>query len=121
MLNAKEKFDILTENDEYLFDEDKDTKNEIFDIKKLLNHIHRKELEKYINDELKEDSPFVFTALEYATDLFAIRELLKYNNQTIIFKTLEVLKNLGNLDENTKTVALLKVTDNNIKSIIRAL
>lgn len=121
LLNAKDKFDILTENDEYLFDEDKDTKNEIFDIKKLLNHIHRKELEKYINDELKEDSPFVFTALEYATDLFAIRELLKSNNQTIILKTVEVLKNLGNLDENTKTVALLKVTDNNIKSIIRAL
>lgn len=121
LLNAKDKFDILTENDEYLFDEDKDTKNEVQDIKKLLNHVNRKELEKYINEELKEDSPFVYTALEFADDLYAIRELLKSNNQTIILKTVEVLKNLGNLDESTKTVALLKVTDNNIKSIIRAL
>lgn len=121
LLNAKDKFDILTENDEYLFDEDKNTKNEVLDIKKLLNHINRKELEKFVNDELNEESPFVFTALEFATDLYAIRELLKSNNQTIILKTVEVLKNLGNLDESTKTVALLKVTDNNIKSIIRAL
>ena len=35
ILNAQEKFEVLTENDEYLFDEDKNTKNEINDIKKL--------------------------------------------------------------------------------------
>ena len=121
LLNAIEKFDILTENDEYLFDEDKDTKNEVMDIKKLLHSANKKDLEKHINEELNENSPFVYTALEFATDLHAIRELLKSNNQTIILKTVEVLKNLGNLDENTKTVALLKVTDTNIKSIIRAL
>lgn len=121
ILNAIEKFDILTENDEYLFDEDKDTKNEVMDIKKLLKSVNKKELEKHINEELNENSPFVYTALEFATDIAAIRELLKSNNQTVILKTIEVLKNLGNLDENTKTVALLKVSDNNIKSIIRAL
>ncbi len=121
ILNAIEKFDILTENDEYLFDEDKDTKNEVMDIKKLLKSVNKKELEKHINEELNESSPFVYTALEFATDIAAIRELLKSNNQTVILKTIEVLKNLGNLDESTKTVALLKVSDNNIKSIIRAL
>ena len=121
LLNAKEKFNTLTENDEYLFDEDKDTQNEVYDIKKLLSTANKKNLEKFVNEELREDSPFVYTALEFATDLFAIRELLKSNNQTVILKTTEVLKNLGNLDENTKTVALLKVTDTNIKSIIRAM
>lgn len=119
LLNAKEKFEILTENDEYLFDEDKDTKNEIMDIKKLLKST--KDLEKYINYELKENSQFVFTALDFATDVIAIRELLKSDNQTLILKTAEVLKKLGNLDETAKTVALLKVTDLNIKAIIRAL
>ena len=118
-MNAREKFDILTENDEYLFDEDKDTKNEVHDIKKLLNSAH--DLEKFINDELNENSPFVFTALDFATDLLKIRELLKSDNQTLILKTAEVLKKLGNLDETAKTIALLKVTDINIKSIIRAL
>lgn len=119
LLNAKEKFDMLTENDEYLFDEDKNTKNEVHDIKKLLNNAS--DLKKYINDELNEHSPFVFTALDFATDLLKIRELLKSDNQTLILKTAEVLKKLGNLDETAKTVALLKVTDINIKSIIRAL
>ena len=36
-------------------------------------------------------------------------------------KTAEVLKNLGSFDETARTVALLKVTDVNIKAIIRAL
>ena len=121
LLNARDKFDTLTENDEYLYDEDKNTKNEIFDIKKLLNSAKKKDLEKYINDELREDSPFVFTALDFAKDELAIRELLKSNNQTLILKTAEVLKSLGNFDETARTVALLKVTDINIKAIIRAL
>lgn len=121
LFNARDKFDTLTENDEYLYDEGKNTKNEIFDIKKLLNSAKKKDLEKYINDELREDSPFVFTALDFATDELAIRELLKSNNQTLILKTAEVLKSLGNFDETARTVALLKVTDINIKAIIRAL
>ena len=121
ILNAQEKFEILTENDEYLFDEDKDTKNEIQDIKKLLKSVNKKNLEKHINEELREDSPFVFTALDFAEDVVAIRELLKSDNQTLILKTAEVLKKLGNFDETARTVALLKVTDINIKAIIRAL
>ncbi len=121
ILNAQEKFDILTENDEYLFEENKETKNEFQDIKRLLKSINKKSLEKYINDELKEDSPLVFTALDFATDVVAVRELLKSNNQTLILKTAEILKHLGSFDETAKTVALLKVTDINIKAIIRAL
>lgn len=121
LLNAQEKFAILTENDEYLFDEDKNTKNEINDIKKLLSGINVKNLKPMILLELNESSPFVYTALDFTDDVFAIRELLKCNNQTIILKTAEVLKKLNNLDEPTKTVALLKVSDENIKSIIRAL
>lgn len=121
ILNAKEKFDTLTENDEYLFDEEKDTKNEVQDIKKLLKSVNKKDLDKYVNNELNEDSPFVFTALDFADDVLAVKELLKSGNQTLILKTAEVLKKLGALDETAKTVALLKVTDINIKSIIRAL
>lgn len=121
LLNAAEKFDTLTENDEYIFDEDKNTKNEINDIKKLLGSINKKHLKPLVLQELNENSPFVYTALEFADDVLAIRELLKCNNQTIILKTAEILKKLDNLDESTKTVALLKVTDDNIKSIIRSL
>ena len=121
LLNANEKFETLTENDEYLFDEDKDTKKEILDIKKLLTNVHKKELLAFVNQELREDSPFVYTALEFAQDMFAVRELLKCNNQTIIVKTAEVLKSNNELDDTSRQVALLKITDDNIKSIIRAL
>ena len=121
LLNAREKFETLTENDEYLFDEDKDTRNEIQDIKKLLLNTDKKELLSKVSAELREDSPFVYTALDFAQDLMTIRELLKCSNQTIILKTAEILKSLNNLDDTAKTVALLKITDENIKSIIRAL
>lgn len=119
LLNAQEKFETLTENDEYLFDEDKNTKNEIFDIKNLIQN--SKNLHKYINDELNENSAFVFTALDFAEDTIKIRELLNSNNQTIVLKSVEVLKKLGALDENIKTVALEKISDDNIRSIIMAL
>ena len=121
LLNANEKFETLTENDEYLYDEDKNTKKEILDIKKLLNSIHKKELLSFVNNELREDSPFVYTALDFADDMFAVRELLKCNNQTIIVKTAEILKAHNELDDTSRQVALLKITDENIKSIIRAL
>lgn len=119
LLNAQEKFEILTENDEYLFDEDKNTKNEIFDIKNLIQNSEN--LRKYINDELNENSAFVFTALDFAEDTTKIRELLNSNNQTIVLKSVEILKKLGALDENVKTVALEKISDDNIRSIIMAL
>ncbi len=121
LLNANEKFDTLTENDEYLYDEDKDTKKEIIDIDKLLSHINKKELLSFVNQELNENSPFVFTALDFAQDMYAVRELLKCNNQTIIVKTAEILKAHNQLDDTSRQVALLKITDENIKSIIRAL
>lgn len=121
LLNAHEKFETLTENDEYLYDEDKETKKEILDIKKLLSHINEKELLCFVNQELNENSPFVYTALDFAHDMYAVRELLKCSNQTIIVKTAEVLKAHNELDDTSRQVALLKITDENIKSIIRAL
>lgn len=121
LLNALDKFETLTENDEYLFDEDKDTKNEVNDIKKLLKKIDKIRLGKLVNEELREDSPFVYFALDCAADEIQIRELLRSNNQTLVLKTAETLKRLGCFDETARQVALLKVTDINIKSIIRAL
>lgn len=117
LLNAREKFNTLTENDEYLFDEDKNTKNEVWEIKKLLDG-------KKIGDidgELAEDSPFVFTALEFTDNVDAVKALLDSNNQTLILKSAEVLKKLGAWDENTRAVALKNIFDENIKLIIEAL
>lgn len=121
LLNLIEKFDTLTENEEYLFDEDKNTKTEVFDIKKILAGLNRNMLSVIADSELNEKSLFVYTALELSKNLQLIRELLRCDNQTIILKTAEVLKKYNNLDETAKTVALLKITDENIKNIVRVL
>ena len=121
ILNAQDKFETLTENDEYLFDEDKETRDEIFDIRNLVNSIDKKDLTPNINKELDEKSPFVYTALEFSNDVLAIRELLKSDNQTLILRTAEILKKLGSFDETVRQIALSKVSDINIKTIIRSL
>lgn len=117
VLNAIEKFETLTENDEYLFDEDKDTKNEVFAIKDLLNRVNQNDLQIKLNPNCS----LVFTALNFTEDAEAVKELLNSNNQTLILKSIEILKKLNSLDEESKNLALSKVTDFNIKTIINAL
>ena len=121
LLNACEKFNILTENDEYMFDEDKNTQTEIREVKKLLGRVNKNQLKPLLVQELKEDSPFVYAALELTDNVEAVKELLRCNNQTLILKTAETLKKLNAFDDTARTVALLKITDENIKSILRAL
>ncbi len=119
LLNAREKFNTLTENDEYLFDEDKNTKNEVMEIKKLLDSLN---IDATAADsELHENSPFVYTALELTTNAAAVEKLLTSSNQTIVLKSAEVLKKLGAWDDETKAQALKNITDLNIKSIIEAM
>lgn len=130
LLSAKLKFEQLTENEEYIFDEDKDTKQEVYEIKNLLNHepetfwTKQKEL---FTSELNEKSDFVFSALELVQDLNLtqsfdkLKELLQSDNQTIVLKTVEVIKNLGKLNEINKDEVLTKISDENIKLIIQSL
>ena len=121
LLNAVDKFNTLTENDEYIFDEDKNTQSEIRDIRKLLNKVNINNAKNYIKEELKEDSLFVYTALDFTDDIEKVKELLRCNNQTLILKTSEILKKYNAFDDTARTVALLKITDENIKAILRAL
>ena len=121
LLNAKDKFNTLTENDEYLFDESKDVKQEVVAIKELLSKIPENKLEHLANNELKDDSLFVFTALEILSDTDKIRELLTSSNQTIVLKAIEVLKRLNSITVNDKETALNFVEDENIKGVIMAL
>ena len=121
LLNAKDKFDTLTENDEYLFDESKDTKQEVLDIKKLLCSMDLSQLYPLTDDELKSDGLFVFTALELTEDTQKVRELLKSSNPAVVVKALEVLKGFEELTSQDKDVARNSVTDGNIRNIISAM
>jgi len=130
LLNAKLKLEQLTENNEYIFDEDKDTKNEVMEIKKLLNFQNNDfwEVQKSLfQNELDEKSDFVFSALELVQDLRIddsldkLKELLNSSNQTIILKTVDVIKTFNKLSEINKEEVLNKVSDDNIKAIIQSL
>ena len=121
LLNASDKFETLTENDEYLFDETKETKQEVFEIKKLLKTVDIGELYTLIDKELTPDSLFVYTALEFTENESKVRELLNCNNPTIILKSIEVLKQMEVLNQTDKDIALSNVTDENIKNIIIAI
>lgn len=118
LTNAREKFNTLTENDEYLFDEDKNTKNEVYEIKELLNNI---KICGNIDEELRADSPFVFTALDFTTNAAAAENLLSTDNQTLVLKAAEILKKLGGWNDKNRTNALENVTDSTIRAIIEAL
>ncbi len=119
LANAKDKFNTLTENDEYLFDETKDVKQEVMDIKQLLSSF--KVNQSLINAELKFESLFVFTALEFANNESAIRGLLISANQTVVLKALEMLKQMNSLTKEDKNLALSSVTSEDIKSVIVAI
>lgn len=121
LINAVDKFDTLTENDEYLFDEAKDTKQEVLDIKKLLSTMDVAQLYSLIDEELLEDSLFVFSALEYTENEGKVRGLLNSSNPTVVLKALEVLKILGVLTNDDKHKALDSVVDENLRSVIYAI
>jgi len=121
LLNAADKFETLTENDEYLFDENKDTKQEIFDIKKLFSGLSKNELIRIADNELRQDSLFVFNALEFTQNIQKVKDLLNSDNQTLVLKSVEILKKHNVLSDNDKNIALTKVTNENIKNIILAI
>lgn len=119
LINAKDKFNTLTENDEYLFDETKDVKQEVLDIKNLLSSLDIDN--KIINAELRQDSLFVFTAIEFTHDINAIRNLLNSSNQTLVLKVVEMLKQKNSLTKEDKDLALSIVTNEDIKNVITAI
>lgn len=127
LLNSRLKFDQLTETDEYLFDEDKKTKDEIHLIRDFLNSLPQdfwQEQEKLFVSELNSSSDFVFSALDLIQDLKiteafeTLKELLQSDNQTIILKTVEVIKFLGRLSEIDKNIILEKVSDETVKRVL---
>ncbi len=121
LLNAADKFETLTENDEYLFDETKDTKQEIFDIKSLLSCSDLSLLYDLVDEELNKDSEFIFTALDFTENEDKVRNLLNSSKPAVVVKALEVLKQFDSLTQDDKNLALDSVNDENIKNVIMAI
>lgn len=120
LLNACEKFSTLTENNEYLYDESKEVKEDVYAINELLESVPY-ECEELVDGELVEDSIFVFNALDFTTNDSKVRTLLSSSNQTLVLKSVEILKELKKLTPNDRNKALSSITDENIKNIIMAM
>lgn len=130
LVNAKLKFEQLTENDEYIFDEDKIIKEEIFAIKELLSSLDPafwSEQESLFQNEIDENSKFIFFALEIVQELNLpksfekIKNILKSSNQTITLKSVEVIKSMNKISEINKDEVLSNVSDENIRLIIESI
>lgn len=121
LLRAREKFEILTENDEYIYDENKDTKNEIFDIKNLLNSFDAGLFEETIPKMFTEETGFELFAIDLVNDERVLRQLLNSKNQTVVLKSLEKLKSVGKMTESDRDIAASNVKNEDILKIIRVL
>lgn len=121
LMMAKDKFNLFVENEEYLFDEDKNTKTEINDINILLKKMDIAKYVSFLYEELFEESEFIFFVLELIRDEESLASLLSGNNQTVILKAMTTLKMIGKLSKEYKDLGLSKITDNNLKSVAEAL
>ena len=118
---AKDKFSELVSNDEYMFDCDKNTKDEIFAINNLLKQFNNHKLESLFYDELYEESDFVFYALDFVDEIGELEALLDSKNQTLLLKTLTMLKEKQVLTQEHKDLALQNITCVDIKNIVDVL
>ena len=118
---AKEKFAEFEENEEYLFDSDKNTKEEILNINKFFNGVNVNKLNSLLYDELYEGSDFVFFAVDYVNDIEELETLLDSTNQTLLLKVLTTLKEKNALNSSHKSIALNHITSDNIKQIVEVL
>ena len=118
---AKDKIGELAQNDEYLFDCDKNTKDAVFELNKMLVGLKDNQLESYFYDELFDGSDFVFFALDYVNEIEELESLLDSQNQTLVLKVLTLLKDKAALNGNHKELALTSVTSDDIRKIIEVL
>lgn len=118
---AKDKFEELMSNEEYLFDCDKNTKDEINRINQLLKNFDNRKLKSLFYDELYDGSDFVFFALDFVDEAEELETLLDSKNQTLVLKVLTILKEKGALLNEHKETALKNVTSEEIKQIVEVL
>ena len=118
---AQEKFAELTSNDEYLYDCDMNTKDEVFAINQLLVGIDSYKLKNLLYDELYDESEFVFFAVDFVDEAEELEALLDTKNPTLILKVLLKLKDKQMLTQSHKDIASKNIGENELKQYIEAL
>ena len=118
---AQDKFAQLADNEEYLFDCDRNTKDEINAINSLLIGMNKNKLSSLFYEELYDESDFVFFAVDFVDEIEELETLLDSSNQTLILKVLTLLKEKQALSVSHKNIALNNITTPEIKQVIEVL
>ncbi len=133
LLKALSKFEMLKENDEYTFDEDKNTKQEIQDIYNLLNKQQeyfwnaQKNLLKNELNHNEVPSYRISSALRVIADyklaqtIDEIKKLFESNDEILLCEAIATLKQLNALEGIDKTLIIAKVKDENKKALLESL
>lgn len=133
LLEAKAKFEMLVNNDEYTFDEDKNTKQEIAEIHELLQKQQdyfwnaQKNLVK--NELTLLDIPMyrVIAAMHIVADynlqqaVGEVKQLLDTDNEILLCEVVSTLKQLGQTSDIDKDSILNKMQDENKKALVQSL
>lgn len=128
LLKALLKFEMICKNDEYIFDEDKNTKQELMAILELLekqSDTFWQEQKKLLLQELTHCNHRILSALEVIKDLklkeasSEVKKLLNNNeNEIVICEVIATLKEINELETVDKSEVLNKLKGENIKAIV---
>lgn len=130
LLKALSKFKLFTENPEYIFDEDKDTKYEISSIYKLMQSYGAdfwKKQKQFILAELESSDDRVIEALSIVVEFNlteaadSIKKLLDRESEIVICEALSALKAIGLIADIELNSIASKIKNDNIKAIIENL
>ena len=123
------KFDLITQNDEYTFDENKNTKNELNEIQKIFQNFESSfltNLKEILITDINLDSQFLTDTLNLISEFQLIEakntllKLLKVSNDSVSCEIITCLKSLNCLDELNQDEVINKIADNNIKAIVKS-
>ena len=129
ILNTMLKFDLITQNDEYTFDENKNTKNELNEIQKIFENYNEEfkiQLKKILIKDIDLISVFLTDTLNLISELQildaknSLKKLLETSNDRITCEIINTLKSINGLDNLNQEKILNKIVDNNIKAIVKS-
>lgn len=127
LLKALSKIKMIYTNDEYIFDEDKNTKQELNEILNLLekqNGEFWNQQKKSVVNELAHCNHRILASLDVIKEYklletaSEVQKLLNNNNEIIVCEAVSTLKELDALSQINKEEILSKLSDENIKAIV---
>lgn len=130
LLNAYSKFKLFSENQEYVFDEDKETKAEVASIWELISsqNIAFWDMQKeFLVDELYSTEERVLAVLPIITELKIknvipdVKKLVDSDNEIVVCEALSCLKIFNALDDVDIKEIASRITNENIKIFIENL